>query len=250
MTFDTDSLILAALIALAALLYSAVGHGGASGYLAAMSLFGLAPAIMKPTALVLNIAVASIALYKFYRSGAFSWRLFWPIALLSVPCAYLGGTISLPGHWYKPLVGLVLLYAAGRSFYCAKKYPVYHVQTVAYPILMLVGAALGLLSGLTGVGGGIFLSPLLLFFRWAEIRVISGISAAFILVNSIAGLLGVLSKTSLDVLPKALPLWALIAVLGGYIGAEYGSKRLASPTLQKLLALVLLIAGIKMIITR
>ena len=124
MNIDTDSLVLTALIAMAALLYSAVGHGGASGYLAAMSLFGLAPAIMKPTALVLNIAVASIALYKFYRSKAFSWQLFWPIALLSVPCAYLGGTITLPGHWYKPLVGVVLVYAAGRSFYGAKKHGV------------------------------------------------------------------------------------------------------------------------------
>jgi uncharacterized membrane protein YfcA len=249
MNFDTDSIVLTGLIALAALLYSAVGHGGSSGYLAAMSLFGLAPAVMMPTALVLNIAVASTALYKFYRSKAFSWRLFWPIALLSVPCAYLGGTITLPGHWYKPLVGVVLVYAAGRSFYGAKKYPAYEVQLATYPILMSVGAVLGLLSGLTGVGGGIFLSPLMLFFRWAQIRVISGIAAAFILVNSTAGLLGVLSKTSLDVLPKALPLWLLVAVLGGFIGAEYGSRRLANPTLQKLLAAVLLIAGVKMIVS-
>ena len=131
----------------------------------------------------------------------------------------------------------------------AQKNTVYNVQAVAYPTLMFVGALLGLLSGLTGVGGGIFLSPLMLFFRWAQIRVISGIAAAFILVNSIAGLLGVLSKTSLDILPKALPLWMLAAVLGGFIGAEYGSKRLANPTLQKLLALVLLVAGVKMIVT-
>lgn len=242
-----EDIVLAALILVAALLYSSVGHAGASGYLAAMALFGVSPAVMRPTALTLNILVAVIATAKFYRVGAFSWHLFWPFALASIPFAYLGGALTLPGHIYKPLVGAVLIYAAWRSFRSAQQ-PAQIVAARPYlPILLLAGAALGFLSGLTGVGGGIFLSPLLLLFRWAEVRVISGIAAAFILVNSVAGLLGVI--TTAPALPSALPYWALAAVVGGFVGAEYGSKRLGSPAIRKLLAVVLLIAGIKMIAT-
>lgn len=242
-----SDLSLAALIFIAALLYSSVGHGGASGYIAAMAFMGVAPAEMRPTALTLNILVAGIATFKFYRVGAFSWKLFWPFALASVPCAYLGGAITLSGAIYKPLIGVVLIYAAWHSFRAARQKI---EQVVAQPpvvLLLVIGAALGLLSGLTGVGGGIFLSPLILYFRWAEIRVISGVAAAFILVNSISGLIGVM--TTSPHLPAALPYWAIAAVLGGYLGAEYGSKRLGNAALKKLLALVLLIAGIKMLTT-
>jgi hypothetical protein len=240
-----DDAVLAALILAAALLYSSVGHAGASGYLAAMALVGVSPAVMKPTALTLNILVAVIATVKYYRVGAFSWRLFWPLAIASVPCAYLGGVLTLPGNIYKPLVGAILVYAAWRSFRTAHRPSQAAVARPPMFILLPAGAALGLLSGLTGVGGGIFLSPLLLFFRWAEVRVISGIAAAFILVNSIAGLLGVM--TTAPSLPAALPYWAVAAAAGGFIGAEFGSRRLGSPTIQKLLAVVLAIAGAKMI---
>jgi uncharacterized membrane protein YfcA len=244
---STEDIILAALILVAAMLYSSVGHAGASGYLAAMALVGVSPAVMRPTALTLNILVAVIATIKYYRAGAFSWHLFWPFAVVSVPFAYLGGVLTLPGHVYKPLVGAILLYAAWRSFHTAHR-PAQAVRARPHlSWLLLAGAALGFLSGLTGVGGGIFLSPLLLFFRWAEVRVISGIAAPFILVNSIAGLLGVI--TTAPALPAALPYWAIAAVAGGFIGAEYGSKRLGSPTIQKLLAVVLAIAGTKMIAT-
>jgi uncharacterized membrane protein YfcA len=246
MNIDAESIILAVLFLVAALLYSSVGHAGASGYLAAMALMGVSPAVMKPTALAINILVAIIATLKFYRVRAFSWRVFWPIALTSVPCAYVGGLLSLPTHIYKPIVGVILIYAAWYSFRTASK-SAYVVKLASVPVLLLLGAILGFLSGLTGVGGGIFLSPLLLFFRWAEVKVISGIAAAFILVNSIAGFMGVMSKAS--VLPNALPLWAVTAVIGGYIGAEYGSRRLGNSTIQKLLALVLVIAGVKMIAT-
>ena len=209
-----------------------------------MALFGVTPEVMKPTALVLNILVASIGTYKYVRADAFSWPLFWPFALAAVPLAYLGGTLSLPGHVYKPLVGLVLIYAAWHSFHKARR--PWQAQTrPALPWLLLAGAGLGFLSGLTGVGGGIFLSPLLLMFRWAEARVISGVAAAFILVNSIAGLLGVMQHH--PALPEALPAWAMAAVLGGWIGAEYGSRRLGNPVIQRLLAAVLLIAGLKML---
>lgn len=242
-----EDIILTVLIFVSALLYSSVGHAGASGYLAAMALLGVAPAVMRPTALTLNILVAIIATAKYYRVGAFSWHLFWPFALASIPFAYLGGAMTLPGHIYKPVVGAVLIYAAWHSFRTAHlaNQGVNARPHIAF--LLLAGAGLGFLSGLTGVGGGIFLSPLLLLFRWAEVKVISGIAAAFILVNSIAGLLGVI--TSAPALPSALPYWAVAAVIGGYVGAGYGSKRLGNSTIQKLLAVVLVIAGAKLIAT-
>ena len=246
MPFDTEALLLACLLFFTALLYSSVGHAGASGYLAAMALAGVSPAIMKPTALALNICVAVIATFKFYRSGSFSWRLFIPLAITAIPLAYLGGRLSLPTHLYKPLVGVVLVYAAWRSFDTASGASSYEVRTPPLPLLMLVGAALGFLSGLTGVGGGIFLSPLLLFLRWAPLKVISGVAAAFILVNSVAGILGVMSSSTS--FHPALPLWAVVVVVGGFIGAEYGSRRLRNPTIQRLLAVVLLVAGGKMML--
>lgn len=239
--------LLITLIFLSALLYSSVGHGGASAYLAVMALLGLAPETMRPAALVLNVAVASIALYKFYRVGAFSPRLLLPLAIAALPMAFIGGLVSLPSHIYKPMIGLVLLYAAWIVFWRANVAYQVNLNQPKTTILLAVGGVLGLLSGLTGVGGGIFLSPLLLFFRWAEVRVISGVSAAFILVNSLSGLAGVMLKN--PVLPSTLPYWVLAAVIGGYIGAEYGSKRLAVPAIRKALALVLLIAGFKMLLT-
>lgn len=245
MELDAESVILAVLLLLAALLYSSVGHAGASGYLAAMALVGVSPAIMKPTALALNILVATIAAFKFYRVGAFSWRLFIPLAVTAVPLAYLGGSLTLPAHFYKPLVGVVLVYSAWRSFSTASGASSYAVRDPSVVILLLTGGALGFLAGLTGVGGGIFLSPLLLFLRWAPVKVISGVSALFILVNSIAGILGAMSAST--TLHPALPLWGLLVVVGGLIGAEYGSRRLGNPTIQRLLSLVLLIAGAKMI---
>lgn len=246
MTWDLETLLLAVLFLLAALLYSSVGHGGASGYIAAMGLMGVAPSVMKPTALALNILVAGVALVKFYRQGAFSWQLFIPLAITAIPMAYLGGSMQLPAQWYKPLVGLVLIYAAWRSLFGATKEGDYALRPVSYWVLGITGALLGLLSGLTGVGGGIFLSPLLLLLRWASVRVISGVAAAFILVNSCAGILGVLS-TGATVHP-GLPLWLLVVLVGGLIGAEYGSRRLATASIRRLLALVLLVAGVKMLL--
>ncbi|MDR2173340.1 MAG: sulfite exporter TauE/SafE family protein [Burkholderiales bacterium] len=234
---------LAVLIFLAAVLYSSVGHAGASGYLAAMALFGLAPETMKPTALTLNILVAVIATMKFYRAGFFSWELFRPLALASVPFAFIGGAVSLPGYLYKPIVGLVLLYAAYRLL--AGKGVKAEVSHPSRLPLVASGAVIGLLSGLTGVGGGIFLSPLLLLLGWAETRQVSGVAAAFILVNSAAGLLGHYSAVSY--VPGEVLAWAPAAILGGWIGAQYGSRRLPAPIILKLLSAVLLVAGLKML---
>lgn len=247
----TEIVTLSLLILLAATLYSSVGHGGASGYLAAMALFGLAPAQMKPTALCLNILVASIATFRFYRAGCFSWTLFWPFAVASVPLAFIGGALTLPTTIYKQLVGLTLLYAAFRLFLFTRAKAndaaatTAETRTVPLSVAILLGALVGFLSGLTGVGGGIFLSPLLLLMGWADTRRTAGVSAAFILVNSIAGLLG--NFTNLQMLPPALPYFALAAVVGGLAGSEFGSRRLANVTIRRLLAVVLVVAGIKMI---
>jgi uncharacterized protein len=237
---------LAGLILVAALLYSSVGHGGASGYLAAMALFGMTPTVMKPTALVLNIIVAAIATIKFYRAGCFDRSLFWQFAIGSIPCAFLGGAIVIPAHFYRPIVGLVLLYAAARLGFTSGSYQPQKVSAIPIWLAIGLGMAIGLLSGLTGVGGGIFLSPLLLLMGWATIKQSAGVSAAFILVNSISGLLGHLTK--FPTLPSSLWLWSICAAVGGWIGAEYGSKQIGGKLLQRLLAVVLAIAGLKLIL--
>lgn len=242
----TEIITLSLLILLAAALYSSVGHAGASGYLAAMALFGLAPATMKPTALCLNILVATIATFRFYRAGCFSWSLFWPFAVASIPLAFIGGAITLPTTVYKQIVGITLLYAAVRLFlFTREQAEAAATRTMPFVAAILLGALIGFLSGLTGVGGGIFLSPLLLLAGWADTRRTAGVSAAFILVNSIAGLAG--NFSNVQALPRALPYFAAAAVVGGIVGSEFGSRRLASVTIRRLLAIVLVVAGLKMI---
>jgi hypothetical protein len=239
-------MVLGTLFFVAAVLYSSVGHAGASGYLTAMALIGLAPGIMKPTALVLNIVVGVIALVRFSRASFFSWPLLWPFALGSVPFAFLGGAVQLPGHWYRILVGTILFLAAARL---ALESSASASATRPMPVLPAVaaGAAIGLLSGLTGTGGGIFLSPLLLFTGWAETRETGGVSAAFIVVNSLAGLAG--NVSAIRGLPSTLPVWIVVVAAGGVIGSELGSRRVATHTFRRLLALVLLVAGLKLILT-
>jgi uncharacterized membrane protein YfcA len=243
----SETLIIAILFLAAAALYASVGHAGASAYLAVMGLFNFAPELMKPTALALNILVAAVATVKFYRAGLFSWSLFWPFAIASIPAAFVGGAMILPARWYQVVVGMVLLYAAVWMFRSARR-PLGN-ETHRPPIwgAVVTGLAIGLLSGLTGVGGGIFLSPLLLYLGWAETRTTSGVAAPFILVNSIAGLLGHFSSVSQ--LPPNIPIWGAAAVLGGWVGASYGSKRAPAPVLRQLLSLVLIVAGVKLILS-
>lgn len=245
--FTTTDIILALLFFLTAVLYASVGHAGASGYLAIMALFGFAAPVMRPTALVLNIIVAAIGTYKFYRAGNFSWRILLPFAVGSVPFAFIGGAVTLPTQIYKPIVGAVLLYSAYRLFLTTRGNGINAEHTpVPVWIGVGVGIAIGLLSGLTGVGGGIFLSPLIVLMNWADARHTAGVSAAFILVNSVAGLLG--HSAGLSNLPAAIPFWAVAAVVGGYLGAEYGSRRFSNATIKRLLAAVLVIGGLKMFI--
>ena len=244
---DTILLLLASGMLVAAFVYASVGHGGASAYIAAMALAGIAPAEMRPIALALNVLVSSIATYKFWRAGHFRWRLLWPFAAVSIPFAYLGGAITLPGNLYKIVVGVVLVYAAWqlwRSGRAGEEMKV--VREPAIPLAMAIGAAMGLLSGLTGVGGGIFLSPLLLMLGWAGTKQTSAVAAPFILVNSVAGLAaGFVAGTA--ALPEST--WALAAavLVGGWLGAEYGSRRFANPVVRRVLAVVLAVAGAKMV---
>ena len=232
----------------AAVLYSSVGHAGASGYLAVMALASVAPETMRPAALVLNLFVATIATFRFRRAGFFSWRLLWPFALGSIPLAFIGGGIVLPGTWYKRLVGAALLIAAARLMVSDTRPEPLTGERSEPPVLpaILLGAVIGLLAGLTGTGGGIFLSPILLFSGWAGARQSGGVSAAFILVNSAAGLLGNLG--SLQLLPDGMPLWVAVVVLGGMLGTELGTRRVATTTFRRMLGAVLLIAGVKLIL--
>lgn len=248
-----DQFLLAFLIFAAALLYSSVGHGGASGYLAAMALFSVAPEVMKPAALVLNLFVAGIGTYRYARAGCFAWNTFWPFAVLSVPFAFLGGAWKLPELSYRLLLGVVLVFASWRLAVRQSAHAPAMKRPIVLPAALALGAGIGLLSGLTGVGGGIFLSPVLLLLGWAEIRRTAAVSAAFILVNSLAGLtghalMGHLQKV--QVLPQQVYLWVPAAVLGGLIGSELGSRRLTPMTMRRLLAAVLLVAALKMLLGR
>lgn len=244
MAIETLLLLTAGVFAIA-LLYSSVGHAGASGYIAVMSLLSLAPAEIKPIALALNILVASIGSWQFWRAGHFAWSLFWPFAILAVPFAFLGGYLNLPTQVFKVVVGFVLLISAAQFFVRppAEGEP----RPPARPLAAGVGAGIGLLSGLTGTGGGIFLTPLLLFLHWARTRSASAISALFILLNSLAGLLGNFSATR--TFPKFGISLLVAAAIGGLIGSHLGSRRLAPAVIKRLLAVVLVIAGLKLIFT-
>lgn len=228
-----------------AFLYSSVGHAGASGYIAVMSLFGIAPTLIKPMALILNIFVACIASWQFWRMGFLSWKLFWSLAALSIPMSFLGGYLSLPAPVFKVILGIVLLLSAIR--FLIKPTEDTAPTEPVLPITLSVGGGIGLLSGLTGTGGGIFLTPLLLWMRWASVKTASAVSAMFILVNSISGLLGNLSAT------KQVPSFAAVllvaALVGGSIGSYLGSQKLSHKIIQRLLSMVLIIAGLKLILT-
>ena len=244
---DSAHLIFLSLtIGVIAFLYSSVGHAGASGYIATMTLFGLATTVIRPTALVLNILVASIGAFQFWRAGHFAWKLFWPFAVLSIPAAYLGGYLQPSASVLRTLIGLVLLFSAARLIFRREDPP--KVEQPSVPTAIGFGAGIGFLSGLTGTGGGIFLTPLLLFCRWAHIRQAAAVSALFIWVNSIAGLVGYFTKV------HSIPWLGLIlapaAVIGGFVGSHLGSRRFAVRAISLFLATVLLIAGTKLILTR
>ncbi len=239
------SLFFLASIAIAAILYSSVGHGGASGYLAVMALFGLDPLLMKPAALTMNIFVTILVLSRLNKAGHFNWQLFLPFVIASMPMAFIGGAYTINSSIYKIIVGIALLLAVLRMLW--ESQDDYELKTPTLPAAMLIGGILGFISGITGVGGGIFLSPLLLFFHWTNMRGSAAIAAGFILLNSIAALSGY--ATTGQPWPEGIMILVLAAIVGGAIGSELGVRKLAPAKLRKTLAVVLAVAGIKMIAT-
>ena len=235
-------IILAVLVV--ALLYSSVGHAGASGYLAVMALVSISPELTRPTALILNIFVAIIATVQFYRAGFFDWKVFYSFAVTSIPFAFLGGLVKLPTNLHKILLGGVLLVAAIRlAWNFASDKQLFEPKLW---IALSLGAIIGLLSGLTGVGGGIFLTPVLLLTNWTETKKAAGISAMFILVNSISGLLG--SYSQINTLSVTVWYWIAAAIVGGLLGSTIGSRYFDTITLRRVLSLVLILAGFKLIL--
>lgn len=243
----TTIIWIAALMAVAAALYSSVGHGGASAYLAIMALFSVAAETMRPTALALNLVVAGLGMWRYGMAGQINWRLLAAFVVTAAPAAFLGGGITLPADVYRPLVGIVLWAAAVRLFWTPSRLAGREPHPPSLAIALPVGAGLGFLAGLTGTGGGIFLSPLIILFGWEDARKTSGIAAGFIFLNSVAGLAG--NVASVRAFPAELP-WLVGAVAAGaLLGTWLGSARLPKPRLLQGLGLVLVIAGYKLIFT-
>ncbi|MFN2135530.1 MAG: sulfite exporter TauE/SafE family protein [Candidatus Promineifilaceae bacterium] len=240
--------VLAVLFFVIAVLYSAVGLGGGSGYVAVMGAAGLPPDIIRPTALSMNILVSTIATISYLRAGYFTARIFWPVTLASVPMAYLGGYLTLPPFIYRPLVGAVLVYTAWRLWRSTRQGHALPSVRADRPLwlIALAGAVLGLMSGLMGIGGGTFLAPLLLLTGWADTKNALGVTAAFVLFNSLAGLAGRL--TAAPALPAGIAFWVAAAGLGGLLGARLGSRRLDPRLLRIILALILLVGGLRLLL--
>jgi len=240
-------------VGIVALLYATVGHAGATGYIAVLTLAGVEPAVIRPTALVLNVLVATIGTVQFARAGHFQAALFRPLAIASVPAAVVGGVLTLPHAAFEGVIGIVLLVSALRITAETLRPADAEEAGTAVPApprlapawLGLLGGGIGLLSGLTGVGGGVFLTPALLALRVAPVRTAAAVSSAFILVNSVAGLAGRV-VAGVAVPTVAWPL-VVAAVVGGLAGAWLGAFRLAVPTLRAVLAVVLTLAGLKLL---
>ncbi len=241
-----DSPLLLFLLPIVAFLYASVGHGGASGYLALMSLFSFPMTFMKPTALVLNILVSAVSFYFYYKERKMNWSLFYPFALTSIPFSFLGGFLTIDAFYYKIILATVLVFAVLRLLGVFGKENT-ELRVLSIPLALTVGAIIGFLSGLLGIGGGIILSPVLLLLRWATIKQTAAVSALFILVNSISGLIGFATKGG--TLPEASLLLIAIVFVGGVLGAFFGSKKMNTSQLRYVLALVLGIAIFKLYTT-
>jgi len=240
----SDAVGLAILLFIAAVLYTSVGHAGASGYLAAMALYGLLPEKMRPVAFVLNLIAATPTTIQFTTAGHFDRRLFIPLAIGSIPFAFLGSSLTLPDSIIKIIIGIALVIASIRLLWSPRSVAD-DLRRMPIWLGILLGIGIGLVSGLTGVGGGIYLTPVLLIARWATPKTAAGVSAAFILVNSTAGLLARLTKPTNW--PEELPVWAIVVILGSVIGSTLGSRVFGSPTIRRILAVVLLVAAGKLI---
>jgi len=235
-----------ALLFLVAFLYASVGHGGASGYLALMAVFGIAPEVMKPTALLLNLFVSLVAFIQFYRGNHFKARLFWPFALASIPASFLGGRMTVDGTSYKRILGAFLFIPVIRFFFFPN-IKVNEIKESNIYLSLLIGGAIGLLSGMIGIGGGVILSPVLLLLKWTNQKQAAAISALFIFVNSLAGLAGQLTKGIH--FTADMYLYVIVAFAGGLAGAYLGALRFSHNVIKYLLATVLAIAAYKLLFT-
>lgn len=238
-------LIFYVLLFIVAFLYASVGHGGASGYLALMALFSIAPDVMKPTALLLNLFVSLTAFVQFYRGGFFRLKLFLPLALASIPFAFLGGLIAVDAAVYKQILGWILFIPVIRFLFFSNVV-VKEQEQISWLLAIIIGAVIGFLSGLIGIGGGIILSPILLLLRWADMKQTAAISALFIFVNSLSGLAGQLTKGIQ--FTSDMYLYVAIAFAGGLIGGHFGSVKWKQGVLKYVLATVLLIAAVKLLL--
>ena len=235
------------LLFLVAFLYSSVGHGGASGYLALMAIFSISPDVMKPTALLLNLFVSLTAFIQFYRGKHFNWKIFLPFAIASVPMAFVGGLISVEADVYKKILGILLIIPIVRFLFFAN-IKVEELRKSNLILSLLIGSAIGFLSGLIGIGGGIILSPVLLLLKWTDMKQTAAISAIFIFVNSLSGLAGQLQK-GIHFSPDMYA-YVGVAFVGGICGAYFGSLKLKSNFLKYLLAIVLIVAAYKLLFTQ
>ena len=244
---DSNLILLLLSMSAVAFLYSSVGHGGASGYLAVMAVVGIAPAMMKSSALVMNLAVSLFSFIGFYRAGFFKLKLFLPFALTSVPMAFLGGTMTLSDTIYKKILAVCILLSIIRMVY---QFQQQDEPNRPIPVWagLLSGGIIGLLSGMLGIGGGIILSPLMLLMRWSKLKETAAVSALFIFVNSLSGLYGQMQKGGIHLTENLQ--WAVLAtIIGGLFGSYFGSQRFNVPTLRYLLATGLGIACLKLIFT-
>jgi uncharacterized membrane protein YfcA len=246
----TEIIAIAAAMAVIAVIYSMVGLGGGSGYLMVMGIAGLAPEVMKPTALILNLIVAGTGFVRFSRVGGFRWGALWPFVITSLPFAFIGGAINLDPAIYRRLVAVVLLFAAWRlAFKLPTRTGADPVKTVPLRTALIWGAAIGIVSGLVGIGGGILLGPLLLLFGWATARQTAGVTAAFILINSVSGLTGFVARNQgIPVEPGAVLAFGAAVFVGGMIGTGIGTRRLGQVGLRRVLAAILVFAGLKMML--
>ena len=241
---EVHTLLIAGSLFLGAILYTSVGHAGASAYIAIMTLFDVPPLVIKPTALTLNIFVSSYTSFRYMRSNFFNKSLFKYLVIGSIPAAFIGGHINLPSQIYKPIIGILLLISGFR--FLVQALQVDRAQrSINSGLAVLIGACVGLLSGITGTGGGIFLSPMIIWLGWVSVKQASGTVAGFIFVNSVAGLLG--NMQSAQSLPAELPLFVVAVLLGAFIGTRFGISRFSSTGIKRALGLVLLIAGAKFI---
>jgi uncharacterized membrane protein YfcA len=245
----TSLLLILTLLFIVAFFYSSVGHGGASGYLAVLTLRGVSIALIRPGVLLLNICVAGISFFHYYRQGYFRWRLFWPFAALSIPAAFLGSFVKLDPVMYKRTLGICLLLAVARIL------GLFNPRGIEKPVRpcpialgLFIGAALGFASGVIGIGGGIILSPLILLLYWGTLKETAAVSSLFILVNSLAGMAGLIRQGQTP--SRESLLWLAIAVAGGFLGAWWGSRKAGNTVLKQVLAAGLTVAAVALILSK